>query len=79
MYALVEIGMQLFRRKNYQDFSDIDALAVSMSEKFFAQLSFKKARLPFFSENVTYAFLPEPSLRVTMRLKVFGYLLSAQK
>ena len=38
MYALVEMGMQLFRRKNYQDFSDIDALAVSMSEKFFAQL-----------------------------------------
>ena len=40
------MGMQLFRRENTKTFSDIDALAVSMSEKFFAQLSFKKARLP---------------------------------
>ena len=45
--------MQLFSKKNIQIFSDIDALAVSMSEKFFAQLSFKKARFPLLKENVT--------------------------
>ena len=50
------MGMQLFRRKNYQDFSDIDALAVSMSEKFFAQLSFKKARF-LFSHKVNNLFV----------------------
>ena len=38
--------------ENIQIFSDIDALAVSMSEKFFAQLSFKKARVPYFNERI---------------------------
>ena len=40
-----------FSKKNIKLFSDIDALAVSMSEKFFAQLSFKKARVPYFNER----------------------------
>jgi len=44
---MVEKGARTFFEENYQIFSDIDALAVSMSEKFFAQLSFKKARIPF--------------------------------
>ena len=58
MYALVEKGMQLFRRKNHQDFSDIDAHAVSMSEKFFAQLSFKKARSPLSRKTVSSYKVP---------------------
>ena len=31
-FALIKMGMQLFSKKNFQIFSDIDALAVSMSE-----------------------------------------------
>jgi len=52
MYAHFKKGEPLFSKKSYQIFSGIDALAVSMSEKFFAQLSFKKARTPL-SRKVT--------------------------
>ena len=46
MYALFERGnTDSFSKKNYRIFSDINALVVLMSEKFFAQLSFKKARI----------------------------------
>ncbi len=36
MYALFERGCTDFFRRKHKNFSDIDALAVSMSEKFFA-------------------------------------------
>ena len=51
MYALIEMRMQLFRRKITKIFSDIDALAVSMSEKFLRSF-FLKSAFSFFSENV---------------------------
>ena len=54
MYALVEMGCtDSFSKKNYQIFSDIDALAVSMSEKFcgacrrHAVASFKSDRISY--------------------------------
>ena len=58
MYALIEMRMQLFRRKITKIFSDIDALAVSMSEKLLrvcrrhTRISLEK-RVLLFSENVT--------------------------
>ena len=64
MYAQIEIGSTGFKKKNIQIFSDIDALAVSMSENsltmrlksrtkcqksFFAYFIFKESRLDDFS------------------------------
>ena len=60
MYALVEMGMQLFRRKITKTFSDIDALAVSMSEKLLhacrrhAFSFFSKSAFSFFKEKVSF-------------------------
>ena len=59
MYALVEMGMQFFSKKNSKLFNDIKTLAVLMSLKFFAQLSFKKARTPFSRKRVLSRQLDE--------------------
>ena len=46
-------GHLLFPKENYQTFCDIDALAVSMSEKFLRSFFLKSAYL-LFSENELY-------------------------
>ena len=65
MYALIEIGnTYFFSKKNIKLFSDIDALAVSMSEKFFCQrirrnslfISRKVGRIFFYKEYISYIF-----------------------
>jgi len=53
MYALIEKGMHFSEGKITKIFSDIDALAVSMSEKLLRSFS-RKARIPFFKENVAF-------------------------
>jgi len=46
MYALVEKGDAIFPKENYQTFCDIDAIAVSMSQKLLRSFS-RKARFSF--------------------------------
>ncbi len=54
MYALFEMGMQLFSKKNSKNIKAADAFMVSAALKFFAQLSFKKARIPLLKRGLIF-------------------------